>query len=100
MGELPAILHLNVAGCAIHRGAALDGIQNKHLFAGQLAGRNDLVEELTCGADEWLALGVFFLPRCFAQKTEAGLCISDPEDSLPAVPDKFRAAAACGNLGL
>src|SRR5262245_66110603 len=67
---LRAVLRLLELGGAVLRRPALEDVADVDLLAEEAARRQDAVEQLPRGPDEWLALGVLVGPRRLADQAQ------------------------------
>ena len=81
----------------IARRSAAQDVANVKVFAFQLAGFDDPVEQLSGRSDEGFAPSVFFGSGCFTNKHDPRIRISDPKHGLRSFGGQFRTALAAGN---
>jgi hypothetical protein len=75
---------------AVARRTAAEDIADVEVFAAELTGGDDLIQQLSGGTDEWFACFVFFLTGGFANEHDAGGDAADTEDGLFAATGELR----------
>ena len=96
---LAAIGHLVGRWGAVARGTAAEDVADIDVLAAEMAGFDDLVEQLAGPTDKGLAQAIFVGTGGLAKKAEPGVGIADAEDGLRSRGGQLGTKRASGHLG-